>query len=382
MYDFNEDIKIGKGDCMNQYLSVLAKTIEPYVPGEYFDGKGNIIKLNTNENPYPPSPRVSEGLRLAAESHLNLYPDPNSKVLKESIANLYHVKASQVFVGNGSDEVLGFAFPAFFSKDEPVLMPDITYQFYRVYCDLFGISYREIPLDEEFQIPIEKFYNSPGGVVFANPNAPTGIALSRQDVFKILKNNPTKVVIVDEAYVDFGAESSVELVHEFPNLLVVQTLSKAKSLAGIRIGYAIGQEGLIEGLDRIKNSFNSYCVNQISMLVAMEAIRDVEYYKMITDKMIATKAWVTEELKTLGFQLTDSKTSFLWMTHPQITSQTMTEELKKQGIWTRKFNKPRIDNYLRVSIGTDEQMKRFIQAVKDILTNQIHGKQDTNTCTI
>ncbi|MGP7818130.1 histidinol-phosphate transaminase [Niallia sp. 01092] len=351
---------------MSQYWNELVKKLEPYVPGEQPKDK-SYVKLNTNENPYPPSPYVLEAIKQAADEQLRLYPDPNCDRLRETIAKHYNLSSNQVFVGNGSDEVLGFSFMSFFSPDQPVLFADITYSFYKVYANLCGLQVNLIPLEEDFSIPIASFCEPNGGVVIPNPNAPTGQLLSLSDIKTILDANPESVVIIDEAYVDFGGESAIPLIQDYPNLLVVQTLSKFSSLAGIRVGFALGNAELIDGLNRLKNSFNSYTLDRLALAGAVAAIEDHDYFQQMAQKIITTREQTVAELKELGFSIVPSKANFLFITHPEINAETIFQQLKSMGILVRYFNKPRISNYLRVTIGTDDEMKQFLDGVKTIL---------------
>jgi len=351
---------------MSKYWSKLAARLEPYVPGEQLKDK-KYIKLNTNENPYPPSPRVIEAIKAAADSRLKLYPDPLAADLKETLAEYYGVKSSQVFTGNGSDEVLAFCFMAFFNSDEEALFPDITYSFYPVYANIFNTKYREVPLNDDFSIPVEKFYNSEGGVIIPNPNAPTARALSHDDIEKIIINNRDKVVIIDEAYVDFGADSVVDLIGKYDNLLVVQTMSKSRCLAGLRIGWAMGQEELIEGLTRIKDCINSYTLDRLALAGAEEAIKEDEYFQATRKKIMTTRERIIPELEKLGFKVIPSKSNFIFISHVKVKAEKIFLRLKEEGVLVRYFNKPRIDNYLRVSIGTDLEMDTMIKKLEQIL---------------
>lgn len=351
---------------MSKYWSELAKRLTPYTPGEQPQDK-KYIKLNTNENPYPPSPRVIEAIKNFDGDLLKLYPDPAGNMLCNTIAQYYNLKKEQIFVGNGSDEVLAFTFMAFFDPDKPILFPDITYSFYPVYSSIFDIEYQLVELDSDFNIPIEEFNSENGGIIFPNPNAPTGKYLPLDAVKEILDNNPNQVVVIDEAYIDFGGESAVSLIPNYPNLLVIQTLSKSRSLAGLRVGFAMGQEELIEGLNRIKNSINSYTLDKIALIGAVEAFNDQQYFLKNVERVIATRESVVARLKELGFNVLDSKGNFLFISHPTLPASTLYSLLKERGILVRHFAKPRIDNFLRVSIGTDEEMDRFIKSLLRLL---------------
>ena len=352
---------------MNIYWSDTAKRLEPYVPGEQPQDR-KYIKLNTNENPYPPSPKVLEAIKNAADERLRLYPDPECTVLRETIAQYFGLEKEQIFVGNGSDEILAFAFLAFFNPGNAIIFPDITYSFYPVYCGFFGIDYKTVPLDENFSIPVESFLQENGGIVIANPNAPTGKYMDIKSIEKILEYNNKSVVLIDEAYIDFGGESSIKLVNEYPNLLVVQTLSKSRSLAGLRIGFAAGNNGLIEGLNRVKNSFNSYTIDRLAISGAIEAMKDEAYFRETREKVIRTRERVSAELIDIGFEVVDSMANFIFIRHPKVLARDIFQKLREQGILVRHFNKPGIDNFLRVSIGTDSEMDTFLEVIKNIVS--------------
>lgn len=351
---------------MSKYWSKLTSSLVPYVPGEQPKDQ-RYIKLNTNENPYPPSPKVIAAIQAAANEDLRLYPDPTCEQLTEKIAAYYGLTKDQVFVGNGSDEILAFAFPAFFSSDKPILFPDITYTFYPVYAKLYGLTYETLPVDEHFKIEPERFCIPNGGIIIPNPNAPTARYLPLDSLRTILDANRDQVVIVDEAYIDFGGESAVCYLAEYPNLLVVQTLSKSRSLAGLRVGMAMGHKDLIEGLNRVKNSFNSYTLDRLALAGAIASIEDQSYFEETTRKVIATRDRTIEALKPLGFRIIESKANFFFITHPEQLAQHLFDELRLRGILVRFFNKPRIDQFLRVSIGTDEEMEVFVDAMSDIV---------------
>lgn len=351
---------------MSKYWSDLARRLIPYTHGEQPQDK-KYIKLNTNENPYPPSPRVIEAIKNFDGDLLKLYPDPAGNMLCNTIAQYYNLKKEQIFVGNGSDEVLAFTFMAFFDPGKPILFPDITYSFYPVYSSIFNIEYQSVELDSDFNIPIEEFNRENGGIIFPNPNAPTGKYLPLDAVIEILDNNPNQVVVIDEAYIDFGGESAANLIPNYPNLLVIQTLSKSRSLAGLRVGFAMGQEELIEGLNRIKNSINSYTLDQVAMIGAVEAFNDQQYFLKNVKRVIATRESVTVRLKELGFNVLDSKGNFLFISHSIIPASMFYSLLKERGILVRHFAKPRIDNFLRVSIGTDEEMNSFLKSLREII---------------
>ncbi|GAA0176758.1 histidinol-phosphate transaminase [Clostridium sediminicola] len=348
---------------MSKYWSELTKKLEPYVPGEQPKDK-KYVKLNTNENPFPPSPKVKEVLENMDYDDLKLYPDPNADLLKDSISKFFDVNRKQVFVGNGSDEVLAFAFMAFFNPEKPILFSDISYSFYEVYANIFNIQYNGVELNDNFEIPVEEFYKENGGIIIPNPNAPTGIALTLEQIEEILKNNMDNVVIIDEAYVDFGAETAIGLVEKYPNLLVVQTLSKSRSLAGMRVGFAIGNEELIEGLERVKNSVNSYTIDRVAMVVAKEAIEDKEYFTYTCNKIISTRENTIKELKKMNFKICNSMANFIFISHDRVKAKDLFVELKKEGVLVRYFNKKRIDNYLRVTIGSENDMEVFIEKIQ------------------
>ena len=352
---------------MSQYWSDLVQNLDPYVPGEQPKDK-TYIKLNTNENPYPPSPHVVAAIKQAANENLRLYPTPTCNELRTTIAHYHGLKAEQIFVGNGSDELLAFSFLAFFNPDSAILFPDITYSFYPVYCALFRIDYTLVPLDEEFSIPTEKFLQENGGIIFPNPNAPTGKSLGLQSIAKIAEHNKDQVVIIDEAYIDFGGESAVKLIEHYPNLLIIQTLSKSRSLAGLRVGFAMGHKDLIEALDRVKNSINSYTLDRIALAGALESFKDEGYFQDARQKVIATREKTALRLETMGFYIIPSKANFIFISHPSISAERLYQQLREKGILVRYFNKARIDNFLRVSIGTEEEMEHLIQRVTEIVT--------------
>lgn len=351
---------------MSKYWSPLTASLEPYVPGEQPKDK-TYIKLNTNENPYPPSPNAIAAMKAVINEDLRLYPDPNSETLIQALAKQNGLSPKQVFVGNGSDEILAFAFASFFDPSKPVLFPDITYSFYKVYANFYGITPKLIPLDEQFLLDVNQFKGEHGGIIIPNPNAPTAIPMPLADVKVLLDNNPDQVVIIDEAYVDFGAESAIALVSSYPNLLVIQTLSKSRSLAGLRVGYAFGSEELIEGLNRTKNSFNSYTIDRVALAGAVAAIEDQAYFQATTEKVVATRERVVSKLQTLGFIVTPSKANFVFISHPTIAAKQLFEQLREQGVLVRYFASPRIDRFLRVSIGTDEEMKVFLEVIERLI---------------
>ena len=342
------------------------RKVVPYIAGEQPKEK-NIIKLNTNECPYPPAPGVK---KLAEEldcDAMRLYPDSNSTPLAEALAEYYHVKPGQVFVGVGSDDVLAMAFMTFFNSDKPILFPDVTYSFYDVWADLYRIPYQTCALDENWKLRPEDYEQPNGGIIFPNPNAPTGVLESIGTVERIIAANRDVVVIVDEAYIDFGGVSALPRIEKYDNLLVVQTFSKSRAMAGMRIGYCIGNEKLIAYLNDVKFSFNSYTMNRPSQLLGVEAVRDDAYFKEITSKIVATRERVKKELKELGFSFTDSKTNFLFATHERIPAQEIFQALRAAGIYVRYWNKPRISNHLRITIGTEEQMDSMLAFLKQYI---------------
>jgi histidinol-phosphate aminotransferase len=351
---------------MSKYWSQVVRDLEPYVPGEQPQIDG-LIKLNTNESPYPPSPKVIEVLTQDAVDRLRLYPDPNSKKLKTTLAAYYRVKPEQVFVGNGSDEVLALVFLAFFQQAKPILFPDITYSFYPVYCKLFGIEYKTIPLKSDFSLDLNDYTFSNGGVIFPNPNAPTSVGTALSAIESFVQSNTDSVVVVDEAYVDFGAETATTLVGKYPNLLVVQTLSKSRSLAGLRVGFAIGNADLINALDRVKNSFNSYPIDRLAEAATINAFDDETYFQSSRDKIISTRAYTETALKSLGFSVLPSQANFLFVTHKTRPATEIAQALREKKILVRHFNLPRINNYLRISVGSDEQMQTMVEVLKTIV---------------
>lgn len=351
---------------MNDLWKKNLRDIEPYVPGEQSKDR-DIVKINANENPYPPSPKAVEALKNFDTDKLRFYPQANATALKQAIADFYEVKEENVFVGNGSDDVLALAFQAFFNGDKPIAYPDITYSFYPVWCRLLGIEYVNYPLDENFRINVDDYKAENGGVVIPNPNAPTSVGEGREFVERLMEYNRDSVVIIDEAYCDFGGVSSVPLIEKYENLLVTGTFSKSRSLAGMRIGFAIGSKTLIDTLEAVKNSYNSYTVDALSIAMGIEAMKDVEYFNETISKIIATRTRVTEELRLLGFDVLDSQTNFIMATHKDYDMKEMFEYLKENKIFIRYFNQPRINKYVRITIGTDEEMDKFLQGVKDFI---------------
>lgn len=351
---------------MDKPFLAKLRRIDPYVPGEQ-PQSADIIKLNANENPYPPAPGVQQALRSFDASRLALYPDANGKALKTALANRFGLKPSQVFLGNGSDDVLALAFQSFFCSGEPILYPDITYSFYPVWCDLFRIPYETVPLDENFCVRVRDYDRPNGGIVLPNPNAPTGRGVSLDFLEDLLQHNADCVVIIDEAYVDFGAQSAVPLIEKYENLLVVQTMSKSRSLAGLRIGYALGSETLIATLEAVKNSYNSYTMDAVALAAGEAAVADEAYFQETCRKVIATRERTAEELRKLGFTVSPSLTNFLFVTHPKKEAPVIFEYLRQKNIFIRYFKLPRIDNYLRITVGTDAQMDRMIEELRAFL---------------
>ena len=347
---------------MSSWESYVRKVV-PYVPGEQ-PQEQHMIKLNTNENPYPPAPGVIRALKEFDTDRLRLYPEPTCKVLVDAIAEYYGLKSSQVFVGVGSDDVLAMIFMTFFNSKTPVWFPDITYSFYDVWADMLRIPYEVKPLDENFQIVKEDYYGENGGVVFPNPNAPTGILMPLSEIEDIIQHNRNVIVVVDEAYIDFGGESALPLIEKYDNLLVVQTFSKSRSMAGMRIGFALACPKLIKYLNDVKYSFNSYTMSCAAISCGAAALENTEYFKTNISKIVQTRENVKEQLRDLGFECTDSKANFLFVTHPRYDALKLFEELKEAGIYVRHWNDPKIKDYLRITIGTDEEMKIFLDFLK------------------
>ncbi|MDR3270302.1 MAG: histidinol-phosphate transaminase [Peptococcaceae bacterium] len=350
---------------MSNYWSKIARNLDPYVPGEQPKDR-QYIKLNTNENPYPPSAQVISAIHSATNEDLKLYPDPNGEALRRAIASRFELSADQVFLGNGSDEVLAFTFLAFFDPGRSILFPDITYSFYPVYANLFHIPYRCVPLNEDFTLPVSEFRGDNHGVIFPNPNAPTGNAIAAQAVEEILRHNQEHVVVIDEAYIAFGGESAVPLIRRYPNLLVIHTLSKSHSLAGLRVGFAMGDPELIRALETIKNSVNSYTLDRLALAGAEAAIKDTAYYQGTKIKIMRTRAHVVSELEKMGFTVIPSQANFIFIRHPVQDAAELFRQLKEHGILVRYFPKPRIDQFLRVSIGNDAEMAAFLRTVSGL----------------
>lgn len=353
---------------MSKFWNSNTLTLKPYVPGEQPKDKTTFIKLNTNENPYPPSPFVMERIKNFNLGDLRLYPNPEGAKIKGAVSEYYGVSYDEVFVGNGSDEVLALLFKAFFDNNTLIAFPDVTYSFYPVYCSLYGIPYTEVPVNEDFSIDLSSYPKEARGIIFANPNAPTGLYIKVEDIERLLKDRPDTLIIVDEAYVDFGAQSCVPLIKKYDNLLVVQTLSKSRSLAGLRIGFAIGNKDLIEGINRVKNSFNSYPLDTIAQIAAEAAIKDRDCFESVKAKIMKTRDWTMESLKVLGVEVTPSLTNFIFARIPGIPGPIAQVRLKQEGILVRNFNSPRISDWIRITVGTDEDMKAVVEAIKRIMT--------------
>lgn len=342
------------------------RRVVPYTPGEQPKEK-NIIKLNTNENPYPPAPAVRDILNNYNVSDMRLYPNPDSEILVNAIAERYGLKPSQVFVGVGSDDVISMAFMTFFNSDKPILFPDVTYSFYDVWADVYRIPYKNCPLREDFTINSDDYRQENGGIIFPNPNAPTGVLESTEMIEDILKANPDSVVMIDEAYIDFGGKSCMSLIDKYENLLVIQTFSKSRSMAGMRIGFAMGSEKLIKYMNDVKFSVNSYTMNSITQVCGAEAVRDEKYFTETVNKIINTREYSKKKLAEMGFEFTDSMSNFIFASHKEKNAGYIFEELKKRKIFVRYWNKPRINNYMRITVGTDDEMNALFKALEEIL---------------
>ena len=345
------------------------RKVVPYTAGEQPQNQ-NVIKLNTNECPYPPAPGVKKAIEEFNYDSLRLYPDMDATNLRRELASYYHVDMEQIFVGVGSDDVLAMSFLTYFNSEKPILFPDITYSFYDVWADLYKIPYKMMPLDEEFHIRKEDYLQENGGVIIANPNAPTGVMMDVSDIEEIIQANQDVVVIIDEAYVDFGGETCLPLLKKYENLLIVQTFSKSRSMAGMRIGFAMGNTKLIHYLNDAKFSFNSYTMNTTALVAGTEAVKDEAYFKETVQKVVNTRERVKKELAALGFTFTDSKSNFIFASHKRVSAQEIFDALKAQNIYVRHWNKARIENYLRISIGTDEQMDTMLAFLKNYLKDR------------
>ncbi|SEF74370.1 histidinol-phosphate transaminase [Marinobacterium lutimaris] len=348
---------------MSKFWSPAIESLVPYTPGEQ-PRIANLTKLNTNENPYPPAPGAAEAIKSFATDRLRLYPDPNASRLKEALASEFETDSSKIFVGNGSDEVLALAFMAFFRQPKPLLMPETSYSFYDVYANLYAIDHQKIPLTHDFRIELDDYPSENGGIIFANPNAPTGVALPLSAIKTLLERNQDSVVLVDEAYVDFGGESAASLVDEFPNLLVVQTFSKSRSLAGMRIGYAIGSVELIDGLERVKNSFNSYPLDMLAIEAGCASLADKNYFSQTCQRIMQTREQSREALQALGFEVLPSATNFLFAKHGELSGSELMTYLREHNILVRHFSKPLIADYLRITVGTDAEMALLIETLR------------------
>jgi len=351
---------------VNKYWSDLVNRLEPYVPGEQ-PKQAALVKLNTNENPYGPSAKVIEAIREQAGDNLRLYPPPESDQLRRAIGDYYGVGIDEVFVGNGSDEVLAHCFQALLKHKKPVLFPDITYSFYPVYCGLYGIEYQTLPLTADFSIRVADYVGDNGGIIFPNPNAPTGCLLPLADIEWLLQKNTESVVVVDEAYIDFGGTTSVGLVNAYHNLLVTQTLSKSRSLAGLRVGLAIGNSRLIEALNRVKNSFNSYPLDSLAIAGAVAAFADEEHFESTRSAIIRDRELLGTQLAERGFHVLPSAANFLFVRHLSMPGSALSAGLRQKGVLVRHFNRPRIENYLRITVGNPEQNRALVQALDQIL---------------
>ncbi len=349
-----------------KFWSETARRLTPYVPGEQ-PRIANLVKLNTNENPYGPSPQVIEALQAELGDTLRLYPDPHALRLKQAIAEYHDVDTAQVFVGNGSDEVLAHVFLGLLKQAQPILFPDITYSFYPVYCGLYGIEHAVVPLTENFEIEVADYLRANGGIIFPNPNAPTGRLLALDAIERLLQANSESVVVIDEAYVDFGGASAIPLVARYPNLLVVQTLSKSRSLAGLRVGFAIGPADLIEALERVKDSFNSYPLDRLAIAGAVASFADREYFAQTCQAIVSSRAILVGDLADLGFTVLPSAANFVFVRHAEHDAATLAAALRERGIIVRHFKQPRIEQFLRITIGTDTQCDQLVAALREIL---------------
>ncbi|WP_248732015.1 histidinol-phosphate transaminase [Pseudomonas sp. MWU13-2517] len=350
---------------MSKFWSPFVKDLVPYVPGEQ-PKLTKLVKLNTNENPYGPSPKALAAMQAELNDNLRLYPDPNSDVLKQAVAKYYGIDAGKVFLGNGSDEVLAHIFHGLFQHDLPLLFPDISYSFYPVYCGLYGIKSDPVPLDEQFQIRVADYARPNGGIIFPNPNAPTGCVMALEAVEQMLKASPDSVVVVDEAYIDFGGETAISLVDRYPNLLVTQTLSKSRSLAGLRVGLAVGHPDLIEALERVKNSFNSYPLDRLAIVGAAAAFEDREYFEKTCKQVIDSRNTLIAQLEGKGFEVLQSAANFIFARHPRHDAAGLAAKLREQGVIVRHFKQERIAQFLRISIGTPEQNQALIDGLGEL----------------
>ncbi|CAL74739.1 Histidinol-phosphate aminotransferase (Imidazole acetol-phosphate transaminase) [Bradyrhizobium sp. ORS 278] len=353
---------------MSRFWSELAHGLSPYVPGEQPQIQG-LVKLNTNESPFGPSPRAIAAIQATAAETLRLYPDPQATRLREALAAYHKVAPEQVFVGNGSDEVLAHTFAALLKQRAPLLFPDVTYSFYPVYCRLLGIDYATVPLDASMRVRIDDYLGGSGPVIVANPNAPTGIALSRAEIARLVASRSDAAVVIDEAYVDFGAETAIPLIRDYPNLLVVQTMSKSRALAGLRVGYAIGDAGLIEGLARVKDSFNSYPLGRPAQAGAIASLEDEPHFQHVRTEIMQNRADLTAALVCLGFDVLPSSANFLFARHPEHSGQSLASALRERAVIVRHFTAPRIADYLRITIGSTAELARLTEALRAILAS-------------
>ncbi|MFN8680410.1 histidinol-phosphate transaminase [Paracoccus sp. P2] len=351
---------------MQRFWSPLLRGLTPYSPGEQ-PAQSGVVKLNTNELPFGPSPLALAAIREAATDDLRLYPDPQSLHLREALARYHHVSPRHIFVGNGSDEILAFAFAALLRQSLPLFIPDITYSFYRTYCRLFDITYELVPLSDRFVLSVDDFLGPAGAIAFANPNAPTGISVPLSDIRRLLQSQAGIPVLIDEAYVDFGGETAVPLIADFPNLLVVRTMSKSRGLAGLRIGYAIGAPGLIEALERVKDSVNSYPLDRLAQVGAIAALEDEAYFRECVGRIIASRLTVTRELRSLEFDVLPSSTNFVFTRHPGHDGLNLLRQLKSRDILVRHFSSPRTEDFLRITIGSEDQNARLLEALRSII---------------
>ena len=357
---------------MSRFFSKELEGLSPYTPGEQPKISG-LIKLNTNENPYEPGPLVYQALLEPTSHDLRLYPDPGATPLVETIEKYYNLSSGQVMVGNGSDEILGFAFLAYSKEGSKILFPEISYGFYPVFAEVFKSSFKRIPLKEDLTIEPKDYYNANGTIVLANPNAPTGIALTLAQIESILQQNPNQLVIVDEAYVDFGGESAIPLIETYDNLLVIQTFSKSRGLAGCRVGFAVGNAEIIEDLNRIKFSFNPYNLDRLAIKIATAAMLDEDYFQQTREKIITTRDWLAQEMSLLGCQVLPSQANFLFLRHPKVDGETYFQQLRQNGILVRHFDNPKIKDYIRVTIGTQDEMEQFLRVSREIIAQYSKG---------
>ncbi|MDQ7014849.1 MAG: histidinol-phosphate transaminase [Gammaproteobacteria bacterium] len=351
---------------MSRFWSQIVSKLSPYVPGEQPKTE-QLIKLNTNENPYPPSPKVLAALAQEASEQLRLYPDPNAESLKQTLADYHQLSPDQVFVGTGSDEVLAHTFQALLKQDKPLLYPEISYSFYPVYCGLYEVNAEKIPLNDKLEIDLEAYRIDNGGIIFPNPNAPTGQLLPLDQIRQLLEFNRKSVVVVDEAYIDFGGQSAASLVNDYPNLLVIQTFSKSRSLAGLRVGFALGHRDLIDGLERVKNSFNSYPLDRFAQAGAVAALHDQRYFEQSCQKIIDSRQWLQQQLENLGFNVLPSSANFLFVSHPEKDAEQISQSLREQSIIVRHFKQPaEISQYLRITVGTQQECEQLITCMKTL----------------